>query len=141
MKKSELQLRELKQLAAMNGGILCPKKVVAFAKNKDTSLHSAFEWSDSKAAYEYRIEQARRLIRVSVEVVSYEGEDITVQAFFSCEKDRNGCGGYKSFSALMLDEEGRESVLQTAIGELKAFQNRYKRLKELSNVFSVIESL
>lgn len=52
-----------------NGGILQPEAVVAAAKNAKSPLHAYFEWDDKKASHQWRIEQARRLIRsVRVEV-------------------------------------------------------------------------
>lgn len=140
-KETGMQLKELKLLAKKNGGLLDPKQVVAFARDVKTALHTAFEWDNTKAAEQYRLDQARRLIRVSVEVVRHKGKNITVQAFYSVDDDRKDGAGYRSFSVLMMEEEGRESVLRTAIKELKSFQSKYKMLTELSKVFEVISSL
>ncbi len=45
--------------------------VVEYAKDKETALHDLFEWDNKKAGYEYRLTQARHVVRhvmVRVEV-------------------------------------------------------------------------
>lgn len=50
-------------------GHLTAEAVVSDAANPKSPLHSRFEWDNSKAAHEHRLEQARALIRsVRVEV-------------------------------------------------------------------------
>jgi len=49
-------------------GELTPSDVVNDARNPNSPLHSFFEWSDSVAAEQYRLSQARGLIRAVVAV-------------------------------------------------------------------------
>jgi len=135
------QLDELKSIADHNNGVLHPESVVDFARNKKTALHSAFEWDDSKAAEQYRMEQARRLIRVMVEVIPHNGGETTVQAFVALKSERYEDGGYRHFPSVMKTEEGRESVLETALWELEAFQQKYSEVKELAGVFGEINKI
>ena len=60
--------QELEQIRKANDGELRPADVVEFARNPDTALHSRFTWDDDKAAAEYRLWQARELIRVVVQL-------------------------------------------------------------------------
>lgn len=60
---------ELNRIAARNGGVIEPEKVVERARNPRSPLHSQFQWDDTEAAQQWRLEQARRLIR-SVQVIS-----------------------------------------------------------------------
>lgn len=61
----------LEKIRLQNGGVLTPDAVVKDAKNRNSPLHEHFEWDDTKAAYQYRLDQARELIRkVRVEVVT-----------------------------------------------------------------------
>lgn len=136
---NKLRLRELRQIAKKHGGVLQPDDVVSFAQNPRTALHSVFCWNDTEAAKQWRLEQARRMIRVIVVHEPRKGEDI--QAFVALRSERYNDGGYRYMPTLMTTEDGRMSVLETALWELVAFQKKYKRLKELSNVFEAIESL
>jgi hypothetical protein len=65
---------ELERLSKKNGG-LTPPDVVGAARPKDAPLHSAFEWDNGLAAEQFRLVQARTLIR-AVQVV-YEDSDGT----------------------------------------------------------------
>lgn len=56
---------EIARLHAVNDG-LRPSEVVDAAKAKDSPLHDSFEWDNRKAGHEYRLIQARHLIRVAV---------------------------------------------------------------------------
>jgi len=61
---------ELERIRALHGGILQAEDVLEEARNPDSPLHPMFEWDDQVAAHQYRLEQARALIReVRVEVV------------------------------------------------------------------------
>lgn len=50
---------------------LTPSSVVKEAEPEDAPLHPAFEWDDSEAANQYRLQQARSLIRV----IAFTDED------------------------------------------------------------------
>ena len=60
---------ELETIRRNAGGVLRPEDVVSFAADPDTELHSRFEWDDTEAAQQYRLWQARQLIRVTVTVL------------------------------------------------------------------------
>lgn len=51
------------------GGTLDPTEVLADARNPNSPLHVAFEWDDETAAAAYRLDQARKLIRVHVQTM------------------------------------------------------------------------
>jgi len=139
--KSRQQLAELLAIANAHKGIVQPEDVVAFARNKNTALHAAFEWDNSKAAEQYRLYQARHLIRVMVDVVPYEGREVQVQAFVSLKSERYEEGGYRYMPEVMKTEDGRQTVIDTALWELKAFQNKYRAVRELAEVFEAIEKV
>lgn len=133
---TQARLAELRMIERENGGILQPEMVVEFASNPKTALHSAFEWNDTAAARKYRIEQARQIIRITVDYTPHTAEP--VKAFIALRSDRYDEGGYRHMPTLMKSAEGRDAVLQTALWELAAFQEKYKQLKELADVFEAI---
>ena len=62
---------ELARISDSQGGELTPAAVVEAATPEASPLHPAFTWDDSQAAVEYRLQQARHLIR-SIEIVRVE---------------------------------------------------------------------
>ena len=44
-------------------GRLTPDEVVHIASDPESPLHEAFDWDDASAAHQYRLDQARSLIR------------------------------------------------------------------------------
>lgn len=129
---------ELNQVKSKNGfNILVPKEVVEFARDENTELHSKFEWDDSIAGEQYRIYQARNLIRTVI--IKDSGIDKSIHAFVSLSPDReNEGGGYRGIYDVLENTNWRKQMLQDAMNELKSFEEKYKLLSELSLVFDAI---
>ena len=137
MSKSAKVIAELKRIAASNGGLLQPEAVVEKARPVTSPLHSKFTWDDSEAAHQYRLWQARQLIRVTVELIG--GIAKPVDCFVSLTTDRYAeQGGYRVMTTVLNDAEMRKQMLVDALNELQQFQQKYSRLKELAVVFSAI---
>lgn len=132
---------ELETIRVRHGGVLKPEDVVEFARNKRTALHDRFTWDDTEAAAAWRLEEARRVIRVVVEKLpsQYENEE-PVRMFVSLPGDR--CvpgGGYRSLAEVMSSEDLRSAYLAEALGAAKAWRRKYERIKELRPVFRAID--
>lgn len=124
-----------------NEGRLEPEGVVAEAVNPNSPLHAYFEWDDTEAAQQYRLSQARNLIRAVV--VRYretpEGGPKTTRAFVSVTKeDRRS---YVPVTTAMSDAEMRAQVIRKAWGEMQAFKARYRHLQEFGLLFASLEEL
>lgn len=118
-------------------GELTPADVVDDAKNHNSPLHSFFEWSDTAAAYQYRLQQARGLIRAVVAViVSDDAPAKRTQAFVHIAEV--GAPHYRATDHAMSQEKTREMVLLQAWKELRAWQKRYEHLEELAALFSSV---
>lgn len=133
--KSEIVQEELLRIAAKNGGIVKPEVVVHEAADEDSPLHECFTWDDTEAAHQYRIWQARQLIRVVVHMIP---QSTTPQrVFVSLSPDRNDDGGgYRVMATVLSDEDRRKQLLADALDELRVFEEKYKCLKELAHVFA-----
>jgi len=131
---------ELKKIAKANGGLLQPNAVVEAARPESSPLHSRFEWNDGKAAEEYRIWQARQLIRVTVEVMDRTGESFDVFVSLSPDRQRES-GGYRVLTDVLSDTDMRAQLLKDALAELELFREKYRQLKELAAVFSAIKKV
>ncbi len=92
------------------------------------------------AAEQYRLQQARQLIRVTVQMLP--GENKETQVFVSLTPDREeAAGGYRIVAEVLSDEQLRSQMLSDALAELELFRAKYKRLKELAAVFEAMESI
>ena len=127
---------ELELIAKRHGGCLNPEDVVAFARDKTTTLHRQFCWDDSKAAEAYRLWQARQVIRVHVTVL--EGSDEQVRAYVSLRQDR-GEAGYRRIVDVIADDDLRQTLLEEAYAEMSVFAKKYRVLKELSAVIDAMD--
>jgi hypothetical protein len=133
----------LSELQALHDkfGILKPEDVVECARDEHSPLHEHFEWNDGKAADEYRKDQARSLIRVAVQVLPNLGEDVKVRVFTSLKSDRrNPGGGYRRMTDVLSHDSMRAELLQIALDELKGVREKYKEVKELADVFTVVDA-
>lgn len=128
---------ELERIRIRHNGRLEPDWVVHEAKAEASPLHPLFEWNDTIAAQNYRVDQARGVIRSIEVVIEDRPEQKPVRAFVSVvrENDRT----YTSVQDAMSDPKLREQVLRAALAELEAWRRRYAELVELANVFAAID--
>ena len=139
MSKRDQIMKELARIAKSGGGIVQPSAVVEFARNPKTALHSRFTWDNTEAAEQYRLWQARHLLRVYVTVIPNHHEPVI--AHVSLMSDRRADGGYRHIKAVMEDAEMRAELLETAMHELTVFRTKYASLKELCDVFAAIDKV
>jgi hypothetical protein len=132
--------QELEQVRAANGGVLRPADVVEFAMNPETVLHGRFEWDDTKAAEQYRLWQARELIRVVVQ--THPAKDAPTRVYVSLADDRgNDGGGYRTLDEVLRSKAMREALLAQAQGDMMRFEAKYHVLRELASVVAAMRSL
>ncbi len=137
----ELQQAELLEIHEQHGGQLKCADVVTWAKNPKSALHCAFEWNDKKAGDEYRLWQARQLIRtVFVEITSPSQVTVEVRGWVSLVTDRKEPeGGYRLLTAVLEVPEQREELLEQARVELAALRRKYAQLTELAGVWAEVD--
>jgi hypothetical protein len=114
----------LEQLRAEAGGELTPDRVIADARNPNSPLHTLFEWNDSEAAHQYRLVQARALIRAVV--VCYravpESGARSIVAFVNVKQgDRQY---YIATAVALADPQRRAIVLRQAWEDFQACRSR-----------------
>jgi len=135
-------IRELTQIANKDReGILRPERVVAAAQPKESILHKYFEWDDTEAAVEYRLHQARTLIRCTVRYVKLNGDRRPVRVFTSLREDRFDSGGYRLMVNVLSSKTLRRQMLEDALAELQQFERKYNDLRELSEVFAASKKI
>jgi hypothetical protein len=129
----------LSMLAAENNDILLPEKILIEAERPSSPLHSFFEWDDTEAARQYRLVQARELVRVHVRIIENVKEP--VRAYVSLSSDRVHGGGYRPILKVLSDTQQRGVLLQDALRELESFRIKYQMLVELGKIFEETSTL
>jgi hypothetical protein len=133
----------LESIRRSYGGALTAAAVVTDARQQGSLLHGVFEWDDREAAEEYRLVQARELIRGLVVVVSPTTKRVDpVRAFVSVSapsETRPAERVYTSLQDALADPARRAEVLSRARHELTAFRQKYAALKELAPVMGAID--
>lgn len=130
---------ELEAIRQEAGGILRAEDVVEYAKAPETALHGRFQWDDTEAARQYRIWQAREIIRVEVTVLPNTTKE--TRAYVSMLSDRGEGGGYRDIYSVMHDPEMRSALLVQALAELNRLRVKYRLLKELAPVFEAMDKV
>jgi len=126
-------LGELEHISAQHDGVLRAEDVVEYAKDADTALHDRFTWDNIEAGDQYRLWQARQIIRVSVTMLPNHSKP--VRAFVSMMDDRTGTGGgYRDIVSVFSNAKTREAFLAQALAELSGWEERYKTLEELAPI-------
>ena len=115
-----------------------PEDVVREAHDLKSPLHGHFDWDDTAAAHNWRIEQARRLLRVTVEFITVKGVNIPMRVFCSLSADQSEEGGYRATVDVISDEGWRKVLLADAMRDIDIFTERYSQLKELAKVISAM---
>lgn len=115
-------------------GLLHATEIVDWARgNPDSALHRHFVWDDVRAANEYRLDQARALIRMHV--VAENGEPQLVSLTF----DRARGGGYRQLEDVLNSRELSDILLGDALQELERVRRKYARLEALTSVWREVE--
>lgn len=114
--------------------------IVELAVKPSCPLHSFFEWDDEKAAEEYRLTQARLLLR-SIIIIDETVEGGTVRAFYNVVEPHLEGKTYVSLKRVLNEPELRQQVIEYAYAELVGWRERYKRYSEFKSIFKEISVL
>jgi hypothetical protein len=130
----------LEELRRQFKGEITPEDVLNDARNPNSPLHPFFEWDDNLAAEQFRLNQARALIRSVVAV--YTRPDLpAVRARAYSHVAERGAPHYRETSHALSQEKTRRLVLNRAWNELQAWKERYRHLSEFANLVEVIDAL
>lgn len=142
---AEKTYEELQTIKRNNiSNILEPPEVVKYARNNPQSeLHKGFEWNDSKAAEQYRLQQARQII-YNIRIIQVE-DDVNVDVAKTVEyipyTHLDTISGYKSTIEVYKNEEDYEQLKQQAYRDLLYWSKKYNNIVEFKQIFEDIENL
>lgn len=126
-----------KEITAL-GDSFSPEQIVEAAKDKNTELHKCFTWDDTVAAENWRKHQARMLVaQLVIRTETTDKEPVAVRVIAST----NVRNEYKPVVKVLEVEQDYADLLARAVAELKAFQQKYKTIKELREIFEAIDEL
>jgi hypothetical protein len=129
---------ELRDLARANGGELRPAEVVRAARDENSPLHRYFCWDDTIAARNYRLHQARQLLRVQVEYLQHDQKAVLARVFVNLPSERKDKVGYRLMSDVLSTSDGRRHVLAEALRELQRIRVKFQNLQELAAIFAAV---
>lgn len=137
---AEIAKREIVKLKDKSNGVVNPDDLVEISKPKNAPLHDAFEWDDSICGVRYRRHQAQSMIRA----VEIEYPDIGKAPAFLGVQIISGRGnvcrrGYAD--AVVAIQTNGNQLLTEALARLEALKNRYKMLKELTDVWTAVKNV
>jgi hypothetical protein len=128
--------QRLIELAA--GGRLTPNAVVEDARDKDSPLHSVFEWDDAVAADRFRIEQARNLIQSFKVHVEYRETIVSVPQWV---RDPEGEQGYRETAEIRDDRAIALAALVSEASRAGAYLHRVRSLAVALNLQAEVDEI
>lgn len=130
MKKSQIKSELEKVRDKSPDKLLHAELVVKAASKVNHPLHGLFTWDDKKAGAQYRLFQARSLIR-SVRIS--DPEDAlrpTAPAYVALRSDKP-IGGYRRTQDIISSDELSDALRETALSELRGWVKRFRTLSDL----------
>lgn len=130
-----------------NGGDVTADAVVEVAKSKRNPLHPEFIWDDTEAGHQFRLTQARKMLRSFVvvrgEIATERPQRVYEIVKVPQKEDEKPTrkNTYRTVEQVMADPDTRAELLGRALRELITIRNRYKDLQELAVVMRAIDAV
>lgn len=112
-------------------GELAASVLVKESEPKDAPLHPAFTWDNKKAAHEYRLIQARTVIR-AVTVVAEDKSESPAYVHVRVE-ERKGEGAYHPLDVVVRDDDLYVEALTTANQRVQSAQAALAALEQAAH--------
>lgn len=127
-----LVVEELTRLQEVNR-ILTPEVVVRAAENSESVLHKLFEWDENKAAYNWRLQQARTILNNIEVTIITDGEPREIAVFEVTTRSE----GYKSVDTFT--NEDIDFIRANTLRQLNTMKHKLKTYKEFDKVLFYID--
>jgi len=134
----EQAAKELETVRSQGGGVLLPENVVRAAQSKKSLLHGCFEWDDTAAAHEHRLDQARHLIRSVRVVYDVDGADLEAPLYVSVVQSERG---YQPLAVVLVDDEATDYVVSEAKKRLRSIRKDLASIKALSDLLPRLDTI
>jgi hypothetical protein len=132
------------QLRQQHGGELDAETLVKEAKSKSCPIHDSFEWDNKIAGHEHRLTQARQMMAaIAVYEETPEGPTqpirYTVAVTPRVVEPEAMKKAYVPMKEALADAERRQEVVRQAFRDARAWETRYRGIKELAGVFEALD--
>ncbi|MEJ1730202.1 hypothetical protein SMA90_28135, partial [Escherichia coli] len=107
--------------------------VVRAAEDNNSILHKLFEWDDNKAAYNWRLQQARTILNNIEVTIITDGEPREIAVFEVTTRSE----GYKSVDTFT--NEDVDFVRASILRQLNTMKSKLKTYKEFDKVLFYID--
>lgn len=149
MIKSDEKIKALEDIRLKNGGVLRPVDVIEEASIESNPLHDYFEWDDSVAGHQFRLDQARKLIRrVRIKMEDTKtGETKSIRIYANLSETEETAQAYHFVPDVARDGTKRSQLTEQLWRELSSFKARFSDLIETINdprvrkIFTLIEEI
>lgn len=130
------------EIIEKDNGTLKAEDVVKYARNENSELHKIFEWDDTVAAEQYRLNQARKVL-FSISIVTNEDEEITesVRAYVNVVDSEENERKFKNIARVLENDEEYEQLKKKAYKDLQSCKERYENIIELQDLKELIFDL
>jgi len=119
-----------------------PEEVVEDARSSTAPTHEFFEWDDSAAAEQYRLEQARYMIRSIFVVVEEQTFVKETRAFVHVtiqEPEQEPRKVYTTVQHALTEEDLRKQTIEYALNQLDNWRKRWNEYTELADVLNAVK--
>jgi len=127
-KVSKEVIEELQRIGAAEG--LKASNVVKSARSKSSPLHAQFEWDDTKAGHEYRLQQARGLIRIAVPCINGKSDPWVHVPAMASKNNHEREGTYYPMSVVVANEDWFARAMHELVGKVRAAQSSAESLRD-----------
>ena len=118
---------EIQRILEQHGEVRT-SQVLEAAENPDSALHSYFLWNDDLAGHQYRLNQARTLIK-RVRITHQGREERLVHVKIQTEP--KGEGYYKPLTVIVQNKTELSYALDEALGKLHAAQRSVEAIQNV----------
>lgn len=119
---------EIQRIYDENGNVT-PSMVVETARDPSNPLHGEFEWDNDKAAHQYRLWKARKIIR-EVQVVYLDNKQPLVHVPTIIREDsKSREGEYLPINAIVKQPDKFERAMTEALQKLSAAERAVDALR------------
>lgn len=125
--------RVMNEIKASNlEGLLVPEEVVSAAAAEDSPIHGYFTWDNDEASHQWRLHEARALIRHVEVIFPDDKQETPVPKYVSLMSDRRRKGGgYRETGDVLNNKELLAELEATAKKDIDGVLKRYEVLKAL----------
>lgn len=139
--KAKLIEERLARIAAQGNGCITPDAVIADAKDSRSPLHDQFEWDDSVAAHQYRLDQARALIRTVKCRVDIVSNTLAAPSYVRDPRAGGESQGYVSIAKVATQADLARNVLRDEMGRVVAAMERARSIADVLGLTDDLDKL